>query len=148
MSMEELYRRPGFLFRRCRQRLGALYLKRTTDIDLTLQQFTALHAINEYPWIEQTSLCNIIMLDRSTVATQLAKLEQKGLLTRKPASDNPRKNLIKLKPAGRSMLTRVGPLLDLIEDDLLSILSPTERGTLIELLSRVANVQDETLSDL
>jgi DNA-binding MarR family transcriptional regulator len=148
MSMEELYRRPGFLFRRCRQRLGALYLKRTTDIDLTLQQFTALHAINEYPWIEQTSLCNIIMLDRSTVATQLAKLEQKGLLTRKPASDNPRKNLIKLKPAGRSMLTRVGPLLDLIEDDLLAILSPTERGTLIELLSRVANVQDETLSDL
>jgi DNA-binding MarR family transcriptional regulator len=148
MSMEELYRRPGFLFRRCRQRLGALYLKRTTDIDLTLQQFTALHAINEYPWIEQTSLCNIIMLDRSTVATQLAKLEEKGLLTRKSARDNPRKNLIKLKAAGRSILARVGPLLDSIEDDLLAILSPAERGTLIELLSRVADVQDETPSDL
>jgi MarR family transcriptional regulator, lower aerobic nicotinate degradation pathway regulator len=148
MSMEELYQRPGFLFRRCRQRLGALYLKRIADVDLTLQQFTALHAINEYPWIEQTSLCNIIMLDRSTVATQLAKLEEKGLLTRKPASDNPRKNLIKLKPAGRSMLARVGPLLDSIEDDLLAILSPAERGTLIELLSRVADVQDESQPDL
>jgi DNA-binding MarR family transcriptional regulator len=146
--MEELYRRPGFLFRRCRQRLGALYLKRTTDIDLTLQQFSALHAINEHPWIEQTSLCNSIMLDRSTVATQLAKLEEKGLLTRKPATDNPRKNLIKLKPAGRAMLARVGPLLNSIEDDLLAILSPADRETLIELLSRVANVQDETPSDL
>jgi MarR family transcriptional regulator, lower aerobic nicotinate degradation pathway regulator len=148
MSMEELYQRPGFLFRRSRQRLGALYLKRATNIDLTLQQFTALHAINEYPWVEQTSLCNIIMLDRSTVATQLAKLEEKGLVTRKSASDNPRKNLIKLKPAGRAMLARVGPLLDLIEDELLAILSPVERGTLMELLARVANVQDETQSSL
>ena len=141
--MDELYERPGFLFRRCRQRLGALYLERAADLDLTLQQYSTLHAVSEFPWIEQTNLCAKIMLDRSTVATQLAKLEQKGLITRKPASDNPRKNLIKLKPAGQAMLQRVVPALDLVEDRLLSPLSAAERATFMTLLTRVANARDE-----
>jgi MarR family transcriptional regulator, lower aerobic nicotinate degradation pathway regulator len=143
MSMDELYERPGFLFRRCRQRLGALYLTRAADLDLTLQQYSTLHAVNEYPWIEQTILCNIIMLDRSTVATQLAKLEDKGLITRKPANDNPRKNLIKLKPTGQAMLKRIVPALDRVEDILLAPLSPAERVTFMTLLARVANAHDE-----
>ena len=140
--MDQLYQRPGVLFRRCRQRIGILYLRNAVDVDLTPQQFTALHAINEFPWIEQTTLCNIIMLDRSTVATQLARLEDKGFVTRKSASDNPRKNLIKLTPAGRAMLARVTPILNRVEEQLLAPLTSGEQAMLVDLMSRVATAQN------
>ncbi len=138
MSIDDLYRRPGFLFRRCRQRLGALYLERAPDLDLTLQQYTVLHGLREYPWIEQTALCDVIMLDRSTVATLLARLEEKGLLTRKPATDNRRKNLVALTPDGEAILATVVPILNAVEVELLGTLSPGEQATLLALLARVA----------
>jgi DNA-binding MarR family transcriptional regulator len=136
--MDDLYRRPGFLFRRCRQRLAAVWLELAADLDLTLQQYTALRALREYPWIEQTALCEVVMLDRSTTATLLARLEEKALVARKPASDNRRKNLVALTPAGEAMLADVEPRLDAAEVRLLAALDDGERATLIALLERVA----------
>ena len=138
MSIDDLYRRPGFLFRRCRQRLGALFLDRAPDLDLTLQQYTTLHGLQDNPWIEQTALCDVIMLDRSTVATLLARLEEKGLVTRKPAPDNRRKNLVALTAAGETILATVVPVLNEVEVALLAPLSAEEQATLLALLTRVA----------
>jgi DNA-binding MarR family transcriptional regulator len=138
VSIDELYRRPGFLFRRCRQRLAALYLERAPDLDLTLQQYTVLHGLRDNPWIEQTALCDVIVLDRSTVATLLARLEEKGLIARKPAADNRRKNLVALTPAGETILTTVVPILNDVEVALLAPLSAEEQATLLALLTRLA----------
>ena len=142
MPIADLYRRPGYLFRRCRQRLALLYAESAPGLDLTLQQYTVLHALRETPWIEQTGLCDVIMLDRSTVATLLARLEEKGLVTRKSAADNRRKNLVALTPAGETILGEVEPSLDAVEVRLLAPLSAAERATLLALLTRLANAAD------
>jgi DNA-binding MarR family transcriptional regulator len=141
VSIEDLYRRPGFLFRRCRQRLGALWVERAPHLDLTLQQYTVLHALREHPWIEQTALCDVVMLDRSTIATLLARLEEKRLVTRKSAPENRRKNLVSLTAPGSAILAEVEPLLDTVEVDLLAPLSAGERATLLALLARIANAE-------
>jgi DNA-binding MarR family transcriptional regulator len=116
-----------------------LYGETAPDLDLTLQQYTVLHAVREHPWIEQTGLCDVIVLDRSTVAALLALLEEKGLVTRKPAPDNRRKNLIALTPAGEKMLSRVEPVLNAVEVRLLAPLAPDEQTTFLALLARIAN---------
>jgi DNA-binding MarR family transcriptional regulator len=149
VSLDRLFRRPGYLFRRCRQLIMAKYLVRADGIDLTPQQYVVLQAASESEEIEQSALCAAILLDRSTVATILARLEEKGFIRRAPSAAHRRHNVIRTTPAGKRILTRVAPILDEVETELLAPLRADERKVFFELLDRIvaAGVDEQPMPD-
>ena len=139
MPLDRLFHRPGYLFRRCRQLIMAKYLALAEGIDLTPQQYVVLKAVAESGEIEQSALCATILLDRSTVATLLARLEEKGFIRRAPSISHRRHNVIRVTAAGTRILSRVEPILDQVEAELLGPLTDGECTVFFELLHRIAD---------
>lgn len=63
-------------------RLKATQIFSEYNIDLTLDQFTALHTISHNKDICQRDLCKLILKDRSNTGRILNILEEKGLINR------------------------------------------------------------------
>lgn len=139
MPLDRLFQRPGYLFRRCRQLIMAKYLALAEGIDLTPQQYVVLKAVAESGEIEQSTLCATILLDRSTVATLLARLEDKGFIRRAPSIIHRRHNVIRVTAAGARIFARVEPILDQVEAELLDPLTVAERSVFLDLLHRIAD---------
>ncbi len=56
-------------------------MEETRGFDITPVQYSAVLAIENHPGIDQTALCNIIAIDRSTVAEVVTRLERKKLIS-------------------------------------------------------------------
>ncbi|MFP7834900.1 MarR family winged helix-turn-helix transcriptional regulator [Marisediminicola sp. LYQ134] len=78
------------------------------------------------------------MITTSAVAQRLNRLDSLGLVTREPNPDDGRGKFVQLTAAGRKLVDAVLPDHLATEEELLSPLSPDERNTLAELLSRLA----------
>ncbi|MFC4947877.1 MarR family winged helix-turn-helix transcriptional regulator [Pseudonocardia sp. GCM10023141] len=99
----ELLAAPGYVARRLHQAYVAAWV-RMVDATLTGPQFAVLTAVNAYPGVEQGNLARAVALDRSTMASIVRRLEDRGLITReKPAADG-RKRMLTLTAAGAEAL--------------------------------------------
>src|SRR5262249_53406843 len=76
------HRDAGHLIRRLHQISFALFLDQAKAFDVTPVQYAALVAINSHPGIDQTTLCNFIALDRTTIGDVVGRLQRKKLITR------------------------------------------------------------------
>jgi DNA-binding MarR family transcriptional regulator len=86
--------------------------------------------------------------DRSRLAHQLRRMEERGLVTREPARDDARGIVIHLTEAGRAALRTASPgHLEWIREHFLDLLTPAERRLLIGLSKRVMdNIEPESRS--
>jgi len=90
---------PGYVARRLHQAYTAAWV-RLVDPVLTGPQFAVLTAVDAYPGVEQGSLARAVALDRSTMASIVRRLEDRGLITRETPPEDGRKRLLFLTPAG------------------------------------------------
>jgi hypothetical protein len=67
---------PGHLIRRLHQISFALFLEQAKAFGVTPVQYAALVAINDHPGIDQTTLCNIIAFDRTTIGGVVGRLQR------------------------------------------------------------------------
>lgn len=102
----ELLAAPGYVARRLHQAYVAAWV-RMVDATLTGPQFAVLTAVNAYPGVEQGSLARAVALDRSTMASIVRRLEDRGLITRETPADDGRKRILALTPAGLAALQDV-----------------------------------------
>ena len=73
---------PGHLIRRLHQISFALFLDQAKAFAVTPVQYAALVAIERHPGIDQTTLCNVIAFDRTTIGGVVGRLQRKKLITR------------------------------------------------------------------
>lgn len=99
----ELLAAPGYVARRLHQAYVAAWV-RLVDPILTGPQFAVLTAVNAYPGAEQGSLASSVALDRSTMASIVRRLEDRGLITRETPPEDGRKRLLYLTETGRATL--------------------------------------------
>jgi DNA-binding MarR family transcriptional regulator len=99
----ELLAAPGYAARRLYQAYTAAWV-RLVDPVLTGPQFAVLTAVNAYPGVEQGSLASSVALDRSTMASIVARLEDRGLISRERPAEDGRKRLLYLTEQGREVL--------------------------------------------
>jgi DNA-binding MarR family transcriptional regulator len=99
-----LEERPGFLIRRLHQLHVALFAEETQGMGVTPVQYSLMSALAERGQADQTRLARDVALDRSTTAATLARLEQRGWVSRSRAAEDARAVLCRLTPAGRRML--------------------------------------------
>jgi DNA-binding MarR family transcriptional regulator len=101
------------------------------------RHLNALNLINSRGPISQQALGEALSLDPSNVVGLLNELEEHGLIARERDPADRRRHIVSLAPGGRAKIAAADGQLADIEDDLLKALSPDERTTLHELLTRV-----------
>lgn len=91
----------------------------------------------ERPGISQDRLAQLIGIDKSNVARQVAVLEEQGLLLRKSCGED--KRVLRLHPTQKTLdlLPGLQAQTQSWEDALLVELTPEEKSQLLSLLSRV-----------
>jgi DNA-binding MarR family transcriptional regulator len=81
-------------------------------------RFAVLAVLKRLGETSQQQLCSAVDLDRSTIADLVGRMERRGLLTRRRASDDRRRNVTVLTPEGRAELDRLRPGVEAVEREL------------------------------
>src|SRR6201989_2843769 len=135
LTMDAVYGKPGYLFRRMQQIAVAIFVEECKSFDLTPVQYASLVAIQSHPGIDATRLSAVIAFDRSTLGNVIERLESKRYVTRKPAREDKRVKLLYLTKAGAGLLRNIMPSVDRAQARMLQPLKPADRKTLVGLLS-------------
>jgi DNA-binding MarR family transcriptional regulator len=107
----------------------------TFDVLATLARQGAPHRISP------AALAASSMITSSAVAQRLNRLENSGLITREPSTEDGRGKLVQLTDSGHDLVNRVLPDHLATEERILATLSPAERNTLAKLLTRLTQLE-------
>jgi DNA-binding MarR family transcriptional regulator len=143
ISMDAVYTKPGYLFRRMQQIAVAIFVEECRAYDLTPVQYAALVAIRTHPGIDATRLSAVIAFDRSTLGNVIERLEAKAYVMRKPARDDRRIKLLTLTKAGEALLRDIMPSVDRAQARMLQPLKPADRRTLLALMTQLVDLNNE-----
>ncbi len=138
-----IYEKPGHLIRRLQQISLALFLEETEGFDITPVQYSAVLAIENHPGIDQTALCNIIAIDRSTVAEVVTRLERKKLIRRTPGTTDRRTRQLSITPAGRKLIDDIESAVQSTQKRILEPLTASERTALMRMLKKLVHLNNE-----
>ena len=138
-----IYDKPGHLIRRLQQISLALFLEETEGFDITPIQYSAVLAIENHPGIDQTALCNIIAIDRSTVAEVVTRLERKKLIRRTPGTTDRRTRQLCITPAGRKLIDDIESAVQSTQKRILEPLTVSERTALMRMLKKLVHLNNE-----
>jgi DNA-binding MarR family transcriptional regulator len=144
MSLQVYLTHPGFLIRRCNQTIAGMFAEFAAPYGVTQQQLATLHAVSEYPGLDQGEIAELIALDRSTIGTVVQKLVARGLLSVQTTSRDRRAKILTITDAGlatkEQLLRDIAP----IKDRFLQPLSPSERIQFLDMLQRLAAAHNAT----
>ena len=143
ITMDDVYTKPGYLFRRMQQIAVSIFMEECKDFDLTPVQYAALVAIRTHPGIDATRLSAVIAFDRSTLGSVIERIEAKGLIQRSAGDGDKRVKLLFLTASGTTLLERVMARIDRAQARMLEPLKPADRKTLIALLIQLVDLNNE-----
>ena len=143
VTMDAVYTKPGYLFRRMQQIAVAIFVEECRAFDLTPVQYAALIAIRTHPGIDATRLSAVIAFDRSTLGSVIERLEAKQFIVRKPASADKRVKLLHLSRTGAALLRDIMPSVDHAQARMLQPLKPAVRKTLMALITQLVDLNNE-----
>ena len=99
--------------------------------------YALLATLEEYGPASQAALGRRTGIDRSDVVAAVNDLAAQDLLERAPDPGDRRRNIVTITPAGRKRLAELDRLLAAAQDAYLAPLSPADRRTLTDLLTRL-----------
>ena len=143
LTMDAVYTKPGYLFRRMQQIAVAIFVEECKAFDLTPVQYAALIAIHTHPGIDATRLSAVIAFDRSTLGNVIERLEAKKLIERTPSPEDKRIKLLDLTRSGAALLRDITPSVDRAQMRMLQPLKPADRKTLMALLTQLVDLNNE-----
>jgi MarR family transcriptional regulator, lower aerobic nicotinate degradation pathway regulator len=133
----QLTQRPGFLVRRLHQIHLALFAEECAAFELTPVQYSIMTAIQRQSGLDQVRLGEQVGIDRATMADVLARLEKRGLVTRRRSGTDGRLKLVSLSASGRRLLVRIDPHAERAHERTVAALPARERQAFIRSLTRL-----------
>ena len=143
MLLEKLYRIPGHLLRRCQQISIAIFLEECQDDDIRPVDFAVLSALQSHSDIDQITLSRLIAVDRSSIARIVESLEQRGLIKRFGNPADRRTKCLKLTRKGASLINKVQPAVNRVQERILKPLSKSEREVFLACLEKITHTNNE-----
>jgi MarR family transcriptional regulator, lower aerobic nicotinate degradation pathway regulator len=99
--------------------------------------FRLLSALEEYGPTSQADLSRRIGIDRSDVTHALGELESRGLVERSVDPAHRRRNIVTITKQGLVALAALDRVIDEIQEEFLSPLSPAQRRQFLGLMGRL-----------
>jgi DNA-binding MarR family transcriptional regulator len=130
--------RIGLHIKRAEQELIAVKSTALRPFGLTVPQYSALVYIADQSGISAAALARACLVTPQTMATVLANLESKKLITRQPHPWHRNASELALTPHGRQLLQQADAAASAIEQGIADAFTPEERARLIEMLGRVS----------
>jgi MarR family transcriptional regulator, lower aerobic nicotinate degradation pathway regulator len=142
-SLNDLYRRPGFLLRRAHQISAALFLEEAAGLNLTTTQFGAMVVLRARGSLDQVGIATLVGIDRSTTALVVSKLEEAGYIERRDDDVDKRRKVITLSKAGHDMLDRVAEPAQRARERALEPFSSKDAAKFVALLEQFVGAFNE-----
>lgn len=138
-SRLELIDMAGHLIRRLQQISTQVFAQRMQQagFDLTSVQYAAMHALKSNPGIEQAQVAALIAYDRATIGGVIDRLEQKGYVSRVISSRDRRAREVRLTRRGQHAFTRINPVVEALQVEILAGLTERERVQFQKLARKV-----------
>jgi DNA-binding MarR family transcriptional regulator len=129
--------RLGYLLKHAQLRHAELLAAAMRPHGITGRQCAVLVAIDDQEPQSQQEVARRLDLDRTTMVALIDELEAKDLVSRSPAPDDRRKNVVTLTKLGRETLTAALAATREAENTFLAPLSRTDADTFRRLLATV-----------
>lgn len=142
-AKELLWARPGFLVRRLHQIHVTMFLEECKSSNLTPVQYGILTVLKVLPDLDQTSLGQEVGLDRSTTADVVRRLEERGLVERRPDETDKRARRVRLTKEGRAVVVSLRADMARAQERMLAPLRPAQQKTFMSLLSTLVEANNE-----
>ncbi len=133
---------PAHLLRRAQQFASEIFVRAGFADGVTLRQTVVLAAAAEMDGASQSDLVRATGVDRSTLADMIARMEQRGLVSRASSAADGRAKSVKLTEAGRRRLAGALPALRMVDETLIAALPKTRRKGLRSALGALAEAAD------
>ena len=134
---------PGHLLRRAQQYSHDLYSKDVGSGGPTPRQFEVLHVVSENEGLSQTELVHHTGIDRSTLADMIARMIDKGLLSRKRTKEDARANAVFISASGKRALRGAEAKVNKSDRAVLAVLPKTQQAGFMRSLKAFAEALDE-----
>jgi DNA-binding MarR family transcriptional regulator len=119
--------RPGYLLKRAQATLHAGMAGALREHGATLAQYAVLTALDEEPGLSNAGLARRAFVTPQTMNQVLLELEQKGWVTRHPHPGHARILQAELSETGRAALRACHRVADVVEEQMLAPLAPSDR---------------------
>ena len=136
----EVQARLGFSIKRAEQAMMVAKSKVLREYDLSVAQYAAMLSLYYAPGQSAAQLARAAAVTPQTMATVLARLEAKKLITRVPSEIHSRVNVVTLTPAGEELGLKADEKARAVEDLMSSEFTPQEQEQLRDLLGRLVEV--------
>jgi DNA-binding MarR family transcriptional regulator len=140
-----LYRRPGWLLKRCHHVAVSIFVDACRDFGLRPAQYGCLRVLEVYPEIDQLTLGRLTGLDRSTVGLVIRILHQRGLITRSVDRGDRRRFCLKLSATGRRLLKDIAPAVAVAQERVLGAFPRQKRAKFLDMLQRFVEGHDAAI---
>lgn len=110
--------------------------------ELNTQTFGVLAALDDFGALAQQDLAVGLGADKSNVVRLVDELEKRELVRRSPDPADRRRHRVELTTAGSKVIVKVKVAVEKVDSDHLRVLSAAERRTLVSLLQRLLEAQD------
>ncbi len=134
-------RRLPPLLRRAWYGLNQAFRRRLAHLEITPDQFTVLRTLleGEAAGLTQRELTQSMTSDPNTVASLLQRMEEAGLVARKPHEKDKRAHRIQLLEAGKRKYEAARQLAVALQSEVLSVMPEAKREGFLEHLALVAD---------
>lgn len=134
---EPASRRLTYLFKHAHRRLAELHAEALAPLDIHVRELGVLLVIDRSEPGSQQQIAERMGVDRTTMVAIIDSLQTKGIIARRPDTDDRRRNLIEITPAGHDILRQATVASDQAEAQLLAPLNTQDAELLRDLLARV-----------
>lgn len=136
------HRVPAHLARRFHQICLGMSAEILDREDLNPIEYALLAAVDDNPGIDQRGLSGRLGIDPASTSQMVERLARRGLLEQAVQPTDRRARLLSATSVGAKLRARLRPDLLAAQDRVLSVLSPEDQETLLELLARVVEGND------
>jgi DNA-binding MarR family transcriptional regulator len=131
--------RLGYLLKHAHLRHAELTAAAMAPHGISGRECAVLVAVDDQVPQSQQEVARRLAVDRTTMVALIDELEAKGLVERRPAADDRRKNVVALTDPGRETLARALRATEEAEREFLARLSAGDAATFRRLLRVVAD---------
>jgi DNA-binding MarR family transcriptional regulator len=138
----DLSDRPGHLIRRLHQIHVAMFLEECAEYSLTPVQYAVMTVLFQQPDLDQISIANEAAIDRTNVADVLARLEERGIVTRRVSPADRRMKLAALTDEGARITRDMETAMQRAQERFMAPLPPARRAEFMNFLTELVEANN------